>query len=105
MQKYIPHKMDLFVGPHQHKRNKPRFYTQNTIYLTYSAIEYFFSHHNVSRIQFRRSGYYFIDIFSKETWMVVSMNEVSSSGGSDGGSTSFRKALQERSFGALPTFK
>ncbi len=22
-----PQKMDLFVGPHQHKRNNPRFYT------------------------------------------------------------------------------
>ncbi len=37
-----------------------------------------FSHHNVSRILSRRSGYYFIGIFSEETWMVVNMNEASS---------------------------
>ncbi len=30
-----------------------------------------FSHHNVSGILSRRSGYYFVDILSKETWMVV----------------------------------
>ncbi len=37
-----------------------------------------FSHNNVSRILSRRSGYYFVDICSKETWMVVSLNEKSS---------------------------
>ncbi len=37
-----------------------------------------FLHHNLSRLLFRRSGYYFIDIFTKETRMRVSMNEVSS---------------------------
>ncbi len=37
-----------------------------------------FSHHNLSRLLPRRSGYYFIDIFAKETRMGVSMNEASS---------------------------
>ncbi len=70
--------MDLFEGPHQHKRNNPRFYTLNTINPTFFATKFFFSHQHVSRILFRRSGYYFSDIFSKETWMVISMSETSS---------------------------
>ncbi len=35
----------------------------------------YFSHHSVSKILSRRSGYYIITIFSKETWMVGSMSE------------------------------
>ncbi len=52
-------------------------FTQNTIYPPFFANKRFL-HHNVSRLLPRRSGYYFIDIFPKETWMVVSMNEKSS---------------------------
>ncbi len=37
-----------------------------------------FSHPNVSRMLSRRSGYYFVEIFLKETWMVISMNVTSS---------------------------
>ncbi len=37
-----------------------------------------FSRPNVRRILSRISIYYFVDISSKETWMVVSMNETSS---------------------------
>ncbi len=36
-----------------------------------------FWQHSVGRTLSRRSGYYLIDIFIKETWMLVGMNEIS----------------------------
>ncbi len=74
----VPKKTDLHVGPHQHKRNNPRFSIKkhDLPYIFPKLI--LFSHHNLSRQHSRRSGYYFIDIFTKETWMGVSMNEASS---------------------------
>ncbi len=37
-----------------------------------------FSHHDVRKILSRRSGDYFIDIFSKDTSLAASMNEANS---------------------------
>ncbi len=70
--------MDLVVGPHQHKRNNPRFYTLNTITFTFSKKIILFSLHNMSRELSCRPGCPFMEMFSKETRIAASMNEAGS---------------------------
>ncbi len=70
--------LNLFVGPHQHKRKKPTFlHIKHDLPYSF-ANKCFFRPRILSKILSRRSGYYFIDIFSIETLMVVSMSEKSS---------------------------
>ncbi len=64
--------------PSSAQKKQPTFLNKKHV-LTYIFPKVImFSHHNLSRQLSRRSGYYFIDIFAKETRMGVSMNEASS---------------------------
>ncbi len=55
-----------------HCREKNGFYKKNAINGTFPETN------TLSRILSHRCGYYFIDIFSNEMWMAVSINEASS---------------------------
>ncbi len=62
-------------GPSSAQKKQPIFFTRkhDLPYIFPKLI--LFSNHNLSRLLSRRSGHYFIDIFTKETRMGVSMNE------------------------------
>ncbi len=75
---YIEYPKDGSVcGPSSAQKKQPTFFNRkhDLPYIFPKLI--LFSHHNLSRLLSRRSGYYFIDICTRETRMGVSMNEAS----------------------------
>ncbi len=65
-------------GPSSAQKKQPTFFNikHDLPYIFPKLI--LFSHHNLSTLLSRRFGYYFIDIFTKETRIGVSMNKASS---------------------------
>ncbi len=74
---WVPRKMNLFGGPHQHKRINPVFFKIKHI-LPYIFRKLMFLRTTMLAEYCPRSGDYFSDSFSKEMRLAVGMNATSS---------------------------
>ncbi len=76
---YIQYPKDgLVCGRSSEQKKQPTFFDiQHDLPCIFPKL-ILFSHHNLSRLLSRRSGYCFIDIFTKVTPMGASMHEASS---------------------------